>query len=259
MNPSPAGQTQMLSIFKRRLKPAQTILALDQPAVIYAIGDIHGCLDKLRSLEAKIIADSQQIGGDKLIITLGDYIDRGPNSAQVLNWLGRDIAGLKRICLRGNHEAMFLEAFARPQACDDWLAFGGRQTLVSYGIDPDSFIAMGARARGQVLESLVPPRHLDLLRDCRSLVTIGEFVFVHAGIRPGVPLERQRDEDLLWIREPFLSSPHGLSMRVVHGHTKGAQPVLTEHRICVDTGAYEGGPLTALRILASGELSFMTS
>ncbi|MEO9298523.1 metallophosphoesterase family protein [Devosia alba] len=229
------------------------------PAVIYAIGDIHGCLDKLKHLEARIVADAESVAGEKLIITLGDYVDRGPASARTLEWLMRPAPrGFRRICLRGNHEAAFLAAIGKPAACGEWLSWGGRETLASYGVDPDNFERLSGPARGLVLQSVVPQEQIAFMANCPYYVSTNGFVFVHAGIRPGVALERQRAEDLLWIREPFLSQAHGLPMVVVHGHTPMAQPSITDYRIGIDTGAYDGGPLTAVKIQPSGQLTFFT-
>jgi serine/threonine protein phosphatase 1 len=254
----------MFRLFGRRADPAvrsSTRIALsEQPAVIYAIGDIHGCLDKLKRLEASIAADAAAIEGDKLIITLGDYVDRGPSSAQTLRWLtSAPPAGFQRICLRGNHEVMFLQALSDPRSAVDWLRWGGRETLASYGIDADSFLSMSSKTRQQVLESFVPEEHRTFLRDCPVMVSVGQWVFVHAGIRPGVSLAQQRDEDLFWIREPFLNKPHGLPQTVVHGHTPVEQPEVAPGRIGIDTGAFAGGPLTALRISSTGERAFLSA
>ena len=231
---------------------------LRPPAAIYAIGDIHGCLDKLKRLEAKIVEDAEAIVGDKLIITLGDYIDRGPSSAQTLNWLMRTPPhGFNRICLRGNHEAAFLAALEKPAACRDWLSWGGRETLSSYGIDPESFERLSGRERGQVLGAFVSEEQIAFLKSCPYYVSVPGFLFVHAGVRPGIPMPSQKAEDFMWIREPFLSKAHGLSALVVHGHTPAIEPSITDYRIGIDTGAFDGGPLTALRVLANGEIAFL--
>lgn len=255
-------RSAMFNIFGKRASTdmAPRIHLETQPAVIYAIGDIHGCLDKLKALEAFIIADAADIEGEKLIVTLGDYVDRGPASAQTLNHLIRRAPeGFSRICLQGNHEVMFLKAIEQPKSMGDWLDWGGRETLASYGIDPDAFRTMSAKTRGQVMQSFISEDHIDFLKSRPILVTAGAFTFVHAGIRPKIPLKQQRDEDLIWIREPFLSQPHGLPMTVVHGHTPMDAPSLAEGRIGIDTGAYAGGPLTAVKILKSGTVTFMST
>ncbi|KKB75927.1 hypothetical protein VW35_19470 [Devosia soli] len=231
-----------------------------QPDVIYAIGDIHGCLDKLKRLEALISADAAGIAGEKLIITLGDYVDRGPNSAQTLNWLAKAPPdGFKRLCLRGNHEALFLQAIENPRTARNWLQWGGKETLLSYGIDSATFQRMGAKSQLQVMQGMVPEEHVTFLKSCPIMVGVGEFLFVHAGIRPGLSLAQQRDEDLIWIRDPFLIKDHGLGIRVVHGHTPAAEPQITSFRIGIDTAAYDGGPLTALKITRTGDLGLLSS
>ena len=162
------------------------------PDVIYAIGDIHGCLDKLQRLQSTIIADAADIDGDKIIVTLGDYIDRGPASARTLDWLMQEAPpGFRRICLRGNHEALLLEALDKPGSCRDWLKWGGQETLRSYGIDPEYFERLSGRARGQVLNSFVPPDQVAFLRSCPYYLWTPGFLFVHAGIRPGIALEHR--------------------------------------------------------------------
>lgn len=254
----------MFGLFGRRAGEVQTGLARvaleTQPEVIYAIGDIHGCLDKLKRLETLIAADATDIAGDKLIITLGDYVDRGPASAQTLNWLSaQPPAGFSRISLRGNHEALFLDAIANPRSSRDWLTWGGMETLRSYGIDPKAFRSMSAKTQAQVMEGMVPAKHVAFINACPVLVTVGDLIFVHAGIRPGVPLASQRDNDLIWIRDPFLTADHGLGKLVIHGHTPAAAPSVTPFRIGIDTTAYDGGPLTALKILKTGGMSFLDS
>ena len=252
----------MFNIFGKRptADTAPRLHLENQPAAIYAIGDIHGCLDQLKTLETFIIEDAARIDGDKLIITLGDYVDRGPASAQTLNHLIRRAPdGFERICLRGNHEMMFLKAIREPKSMGDWLDWGGRETLASYGIDPDAFRSMSVRTRGQVMQSFISEDHIAFLESRPIMVTVGAFTFVHAGIRPKVALAQQRDEDLIWIREPFLSQAHELDTTVVHGHTPTDAPSLAPGRIGIDTGAYAGGPLTAVRILKSGEIGFISA
>lgn len=230
------------------------------PDVIYAIGDVHGCLDDLKRLEQRIIANAETVAGDKLIVMLGDYVDRGPKSAQVLDWLISPAPqGFERICLRGNHEGFFLDALAQPGRCNDWLAWGGMETLSSYGADASLFQKSSARIRGQILQSVIPAEHQDFLASLPVALDIPGLIFVHAGLRPGIKLAEQTDHDLMWIREPFLTQPHGLPEFVVHGHTPDDKPVLLPHRAGIDTLAYGGGPLTALRITRDQDLSFLTS
>lgn len=214
---------------------------------IYAIGDIHGRLDLLRALYAKIageIADSPPI--QSVEIFLGDYIDRGPHSAQVVEWLASaNSAASKRICLLGNHEDMLLEALNDAQAMPHWLGNGGGETLLSYDVIPPSGSGETGMAHARAgLIAAMPAHHLAFLRSLVRKVDLDPYFFVHAGIRPGVPLERQDAEDLVWIREPFLFSDADFGRIVVHGHTPAAGPQVLPNRINIDTGAVFGGRLT---------------
>lgn len=235
-------------------------LQMERPDVVYAIGDVHGCLDELKRLEQRIVTDAQSRTGTKLIVMLGDYIDRGPKSAQTLAWLLRPApTGFSRICLRGNHEAMFLDALARPDHSDNWFNWGGKETLESYGANPASFEHARGKTRSQILQSVVPEQHWSFLANLPVMLDLSGLLFVHAGIRPGVQLDQQTDEDLTWIREPFLSEPHGLQTLVVHGHTPSLEPAIHPHRIGIDTRAYASGVLTSLRISADGDIALITS
>ena len=221
----------------------------ERPALIYAIGDVHGCLDLLKRLESLIQADSADHPGDKLIVMLGDYIDRGPKSAQTLDWLLRPApAGFRRICLAGNHEALLLDAIARPDRCDDWLQWGGRQTLESYRIDVSEFDAASTSRRRALLQTHIPDEHRGFLEGLPILLGLPDLLFVHAGVRGDLPLEQQRDTELQWIREPFLGTPVAGFPLVVHGHTPVPEPEIRPWRIGVDTGAFATGVLTAVRL-----------
>ncbi len=207
---------------------------------IYAIGDIHGCLDKLRALHAAIAEDltRRPIGSGRLI-HLGDYIDMGPDSAGVLTLLagGSPIAGLPTVNLQGDHERTALDALdGDAPSATDWLLDGGAVTLRGWGIDP-------ATPR-DLWREMVPPMHLAFLRGLALSHRADDYLFVHAGIRPGVSLRRQTAEDMVRIRQPFLYSEAEFAAVVVHGHTPGPAPVLRQNRICIDTGAAFGGPLT---------------
>lgn len=230
----------------------------ERPAVIYAIGDVHGCLDVLKRLEDLIAADAANYPGDKMIVMLGDYIDRGPKSAQVLDWLMRPApTGFARICLAGNHEAMFLDAMAQPDRCGDWLQWGGRQTLESYRIDVNEFDAASTARRRALLQASVPDEHRSFLTGLPVLLEVPGALFVHAGVRGDLALEQQRDADLQWMREPFLSTPIAGFPVVVHGHTPSPLPEILPWRIGVDTQAYATGKLTAVRLLRDGPPEFI--
>ncbi|MEO8684692.1 MAG: metallophosphoesterase family protein [Devosia sp.] len=228
------------------------------PAAVYAIGDVHGCLAQLRQLHDKIFADAATIAGDKLIICCGDYIDRGPDSAGVLDYLNTPLpAGFRRVCLAGNHEVMMLEHVANPRNVSEWFKFGGVETLLSYGLDIQTYLSASPRIRTALLLTHIPDYHLTFLRNLPVILTLPGAIFVHAGIRPGVPLDRQTEGDLLWIRDAFFDAADGVDGIVVHGHTPAADPVVTPHRICVDTGAFATGTLTAVRLVVEQSPEFI--
>jgi serine/threonine protein phosphatase 1 len=223
--------------------------------LVYAIGDIHGRYDLLKEMLARIVADmsSRARGRLPFLVLCGDYVDRGPDSAHVLtalDWMRRDGRVQLRL-IKGNHEAAFLGFLKDPQDGEAWLRFGGDATLRSYGVAPPTDPADAAemiRARDDLLECM-PAAHLRVLQGLELMVVIGDYAFVHAGIRPGVPLARQKAEDLLWIRGPFLDRTTRFEKRIVHGHSWiEAAPEIYDNRIGLDTGAYETGVLTAARI-----------
>jgi serine/threonine protein phosphatase 1 len=226
-----------------------------EPSAIYAIGDVHGCLDKLRRLEEKLVEDGRTIDGAKLIVMLGDYVDRGPESAAVVDHLmGPMPVGFVRQCLRGNHETMFLDYLDKSLELDTWMAFGGAHTILSYGLDIEYLVSeMGFETRmiADEFRSAVPASHVGFLQSLPVCLETPRYFFSHAGARPGVPLSNQSDFDLMWIREDFLEHaelPFGKT--IVHGHSPEARATISQYRIGVDTAAFTGGPLTAARIVA---------
>jgi serine/threonine protein phosphatase 1 len=237
--------------------------AAARPALLYAIGDVHGCLDQLRRLEAMIAADAAAVEGEKWLVMLGDYVDRGPASAGVLDHLlAPPPPGFRRICLKGNHETMLLQALAEGVAPAHWLEFGGAATLLSYGLDQAAVDELRrGRLRGgrhrQLLEAHIPEEHLQFLRQLPLMLCVPGFIFAHAGLRPGVRPEDQVEEDLIWIREAFLEAGHDFGSVVVHGHTPAVEPYRSALRIGIDTGCFMSGRLTALRIDAEGTTGFL--
>ncbi|WP_135468425.1 metallophosphoesterase family protein [Crenalkalicoccus roseus] len=221
---------------------------------VYAVGDVHGCAGRLAALHARIAAHARARPARRVaLVYLGDYVDRGPDSAGVLDLLLRPapVPGAEVVTLVGNHETMMLDACdprAHPGAMPFWLDNGGQETLASYGVDPGD----------PRLAEALPAAHLALLRRCPLRWAAGDYLFVHAGIRPGVPLDRQDPFDLLWIREPFLSWEGELPMVVVHGHTPSPSPAVRPHRIGIDTGACYGGDLTCL-VLEEQRLGFLVA
>ena len=221
---------------------------------IYAIGDIHGCDEQLANLHEIIAEDLARRPIDSpLLLHIGDYVDRGADSAGVLRRLlaGAPIEGVPVVNLLGNHDETMLHALSgdRP-AATDWLFTGGRPALESYGIDPDS--------PRQSWPELVPPEHLDFLTDLTLTHHEGGYFFVHGGVRPGVPLEEQARIDLLRMRQPFLYSDMSFGAVVVHGHSPVKQPVVRHNRIAIDTGAVFGGNMTCL-VLEGETLGFLTA
>ena len=222
------------------------------PAAVYAIGDIHGCLRELQTLERIIIADAQSGDGPVWIVYLGDMIDRGPNPAGVIDHLLRPLSDrVKRICLGGNHEAMMLD-FLAAQANMGWLNQGGAATLSSYVIDADAFARRSKQQRLNFLASHIPAEHVQFLRSLLLTASLPGAVFVHAGLRHGVGLSQQREEDLLWSRDTNRHQPWQAGTVVVHGHTPAQEAVMLPHRICVDTGAFATGRLTAVKLTEHG-------
>ncbi|MEQ1941947.1 metallophosphoesterase family protein [Mesorhizobium sp. VNQ89] len=225
-------------------------LTMEGQAVLYAIGDVHGALDQLRALERNILLDASSIQGRKVLVMLGDYIDRGPRSAQVIDHLLRaPPKGFERICLAGNHEDAMLAFMEDPDPKSAWLNIGGRETLLSYGIDIDRDAALHRkRALSLAVKSSVPDTHLQFLRSLPVVLRAPGLVFSHAGIRPGIPMENQEDHDLLWGGAGTMLAKERNEFVVIHGHRIVEEIDFTGPAISVDTGAYATGRLTALRI-----------
>jgi serine/threonine protein phosphatase 1 len=217
---------------------------------VYAIGDVHGRLDLLRDLLSQIAADDQErdAAAQTTVILLGDLIDRGPQSAETIEFLLNDRPSFATFrFLMGNHEEAMLRSLAEDADPRDigWLNFGGMQTLTSYGVPAQALDLMGPELSAE-LRRHVPDDHLRFLIQFENMIRIGDYVFVHAGIRPNVTLEEQDEEDLRWIRTPFLSDDSDHGFMVVHGHTITAEPAFRANRLGIDTGAYSSGRLTAI-------------
>jgi serine/threonine protein phosphatase 1 len=234
-----------------RLAPASLPAGLR----VYAVGDIHGCPARLAGLHRQIADDlAARPVASAQVIHIGDYVDRGPDSAGVIDLLLRpfphagDGFGPLVINLMGNHEDMMLRALQKEETAPLWLANGGDATLESW--------AVPLKARAREWAALLPAPHIGFARSLPLMHTAGGYVFVHAGVRPGIAINRQSRLDMLWIREPFLSHDGALPAVVVHGHTPAAEPVVRPNRIGIDTGACMGGALTCL-VLEADSMAFL--
>ncbi len=240
--------------------PAATAASLPPGARVYAIGDIHGRLDLLQALSSKLRDDLHGAPHDgSIIVLLGDYIDRGPRSAGVIDWLlaGRMPAPI--VALRGNHEATLLDFLAEASVLDNWRRFGGLETLASYGVDVrDAMRGRNYAAARAKLREVLPPAHLKFFEDTRLSWSSGDYFFCHAGARPNVPLARQEEQDLLWIRDEFNDFRGAFEKMIVHGHTPVAAPEILPNRINIDTGAYATDVLTCL-VLEGRERRFIAT
>lgn len=251
-------RTSLWQRLRLLLSPGNGTAAADGEArvpegrIVYAVGDIHGEVGLLDRLLSAIGEDSARFPDLRsTVIFLGDYVDRGPSSRAVIDRLvGGPLPGDEVVTLRGNHEQAMLDFLADPLSAVDWLRFGGIETLASYGLrappgltDPERITALSDE-----LAKRLPPLHVDFLERTPLMAQVGNYAFVHAGIVPEVPLDRQRPEDLLWIRDGFVNRRFTFSHTVVHGHTITENPVVSGNRIGIDTGAYATGILTALAL-----------
>ncbi len=218
--------------------------------VIYAIGDVHGRLDLLTRMHDEIAADRERRSArDWRIIHLGDYVDRGPDSKGVIQFLiDAGKADDRVISLAGNHDLGMLDFLAAGRPDSLFAQYGGVQTARSYGVELDTASPRGFSAAHRRLVDAVPPSHAEFLRSLKFTATMGDFFFCHAGIRPGVALDAQVPSDLIWIRQEFHDYPGLHAKIIVHGHTPTPEPEVMANRVNVDTGAYASGVLSALVI-----------
>lgn len=221
---------------------------------IYAIGDIHGRADLLRSLLAQIRNDEAiRAPAQTTIIFLGDLIDRGPDSAGVIDQIMHLQGQYKVRGVAGNHEEMFLASLASDDVLRKFLAYGGREMVLSYLGDVDQYNRLSIPDLRERLPEIIPSSHIAFLRELEDMIVIGDYVFVHAGIRPGVPLDCQDPRDLRWIREGFLDDDRESDFVVVHGHTISETIDIRSNRVGLDTGAYLHGRLSALAMEGSSQ------
>jgi serine/threonine protein phosphatase 1 len=225
---------------------------------LYAIGDVHGRLDLFEVLLERLAADhAARPGPSAHLVLLGDYIDRGPRSAQLLDRLANGPPPWATwTLLRGNHEQVLLDLYDGSDGflkrLAGWLDFGGRETLRSYGLPSSLAFGDDLAAIGAEIRRLVPERHITLIRSMPLAHRAANYLFVHAGLRPGLAVEYQQERDLLWIRDEFLESDADHGALVVHGHSITAQVDVRSNRIGIDTGAYATGRLTALALEGEG-------
>jgi serine/threonine protein phosphatase 1 len=218
---------------------------------IYAVGDIHGRADLLSEITARIDDDIRRRPiAHTVEVYLGDYIDRGPHSRTVIDLLAVRLVANRAVCLRGNHEAVMEGFLQDPAILQYWLPLGGMQTLASYGIELRDETETASDLRLRFLDAF--PRAHELFMQClRNQFSCGDFLFVHAGIRPEIPIEQQDVNDLIWIRNEFLESTRKHQRFVVHGHTPVPHPDIRHNRINIDTGAWRTGTLTCIVIEGS--------
>jgi len=242
----------VLNFFRRRTTTANRSALIPDGVRIYAIGDVHGradLLDEMMGLIARHASLASPVACNRVIL-LGDVIDRGPEASAVVERLLQSALDGKFTVevLMGNHERLMLDFLENPEVGRGWLPLGGLTTLVSYGVNPP-LGTLSAERLGVMQAALIerlPAAHRRYLDSLPTSLVIGDYLFVHAGVRPNVPLERQREEDLLWIREPFLSSPNPCERVVVHGHNITSEPEILAGRIGIDTGAYRSGVLSCV-------------
>ena len=224
---------------------------------IYAIGDIHGRADLLVDMIERIDDDLLRRPIEHAIeVYLGDYLDRGSDSRTVIDILCHRLVQRNAICLRGNHEAMLEEFLHHPDVIHDWMRLGALSTLTSYGVSISSNTPLMPTELHHAFHQRFPRTHALFLQCLRNHYTCGDYLFVHAGIRPGVPLEYQVQDDLTWIRNEFLQSTEDHGWMVVHGHTPVTHPQILRNRINIDTGAVFSGTLTCV-VLEDASISFL--
>lgn len=245
---------RLKSMFGRTPVVSERDYAMPANVRAYAIGDIHGEAGLLRDLLDRIVEDCERLPQAEIhLVFLGDYIDRGPDSKGVVELLTQYRSlDTNFHFLKGNHEdAMLAIIDGNEDDLPGWLRFGGRQTLASYGISERAIAMGGPFLRAEFAEK-VPPHHLAFLTDLKLSVELGDYLFVHAGIRPGVPIDQQDERDLMWIRREFMTFVGSHPKMIVHGHTISEHVELMPNRIGVDTGAYASGILSAVALEGSG-------
>ena len=257
----------MFGLFRpKRVETAVQAARLPEGKRVYAVGDIHGSCEALRALHGGIRADAAQAATqgaslDNLIVYLGDYVDRGMQSRQVLDYLLSDpMPEFTKVYLKGNHDDAMLRFLEDSNLGPTWFSYGGDATVFSYGVrtpakatGPERFEKMREQ-----FEAVIPPAHVEFLRNLKLRYELGDYLFVHAGVKPSRPLDQQEAFDLMWIRDEFTESQQDFGRIVVHGHTVTETPDIRRNRIGIDTGAYSSGILTCL-ILEADQRYFLAT
>ena len=247
-------------MWKRLSKSSRKPPRVPDGVRIYAIGDLHGRVDLLETMLKMIDLDCDRFPIPRpIVVFLGDYIDRGPASSDVLDHLISRSRLAETIFLKGNHEIFLLDFLRKPTVLDEWRRYGGLETLVSYGLKPSINPSSAELVElGHSFAKSFPDNHRQFLEALAPSFSCGDFYFVHAGIRPGVRLRDQREADLLWIRDDFLLWEEPFEKFVVHGHTPVAVPDIRPNRVNIDTGAVQTGRLTCMIIEGSKTLFYTT-
>lgn len=252
-----------MGLFRR--SASRSAAKSESPAVpagcrVYAVGDVHGCFAQLEALLGNIESDCAEHDDTTHLVFVGDLVDRGPGSADVIRKLRRGPLPCRhQSFIMGNHEEAMLAVYDGDlESLNGWLTYGGTETLESYGIDRAEIFRLGQNLP-QRMRAAIPAEDIAFIRSFEDQVPLGDYLFVHAGIRPGVPLREQDENDLRWIRSEFLDddeTDHGAV--IVHGHTISSEPEIRSNRIGIDTGCYSSGRLTAL-VLEGTSRRFLTN
>ncbi len=236
--------------WKKKQQAEEVLPRIDDGVRLYAIGDIHGHANLLRDMHTAILKDSAEYSGArKVIVYMGDYVDRGYQSKEVIDILiNNPMDGFEKVFILGNHEDAMLRFIDKPEETEAWLVWGGDSTLISYGVAMRSEIGarLSSKELAAALNTKMPPEHKQFCQNLQLSYVEGDYIFVHAGLRPGVALDKQAREDMLTIRDEFISSTKKFEKTVVFGHTIYQEPFFKNGRIGVDTGAYAYGKLTAV-------------
>ncbi len=237
---------------KRPRLPREILRWEECPAALYAIGDVHGCWELLHDLERQILEDARSYQGDIVIVYLGDLVDRGPDTARIIDHVSQESDGsVQRVVLCGNHEAMFLDFLEAPSKRSPWLEYGGLTTLLSYGIDIGS-VTSTKELKLQIL-GRVPDSHRAFFAKLPIAIDMPGYFLAHAGIDPDKPLKAQTETDLIWGAPTFIDHAGPFPKCIVHGHTPLRDVAIGRERISVDTGAYATGTLSAVRLVPGEE------